>query len=107
MVVRLEGNMFVAFHYPFFGSPTVDAHQIKCECGANNWKEKDITTCDPGDEFECAECGKKIWINWGLVEPDHLSGWISSEHCPHRLCRLKYQQLRREMGWNVEYGVKP
>jgi DNA-directed RNA polymerase subunit RPC12/RpoP len=93
--------MFVAFHYPFFGSSTVDAQQMRCpQCGANDWRDRDTTTCNPGDEFECAKCGKKVYINWGLVEPDHLSGWISSEYCPHRLCRTKYAQLREERGWN-------
>ena len=93
--------MFVAFHYPFFGSSTVDAQQMQCpDCGANNWIERDITQCNPGDEYTCAECHKSVFINWGLVEPDHLSGWINSEHCPHRLCKIKYAQLREQMGWN-------
>lgn len=94
--------MYLAFHYPFFGSSTVDAHQIHCpNCppGNNAWVERDISTCDPGDIFTCAQCGKEIIINWGLYEPDHLSNWLSSEHCPHSYCKLKYAQLKEEMGW--------
>lgn len=92
--------MYVAIHVPFFGSSTVDAIQIRCpQCNANNWIERDISTCNPGDEYICSDCSKKIWINWGLVEPDHLSTWLSSEHCPHNLCILKYKQLKEEMGW--------
>ena len=48
----------------------------------------------------CKPCGKVIYINWGLEEPNHLSTWLSSEQCPHRLCVIKYAQLRQSMGWN-------
>lgn len=92
--------MFVAFHYPFFGSATVDAHQLVCpRCNSNDWKDRDISSCNPGDEFQCARCGKIVWINWGLEEPDHTSTWLSSEHCPHWLCQSKYAELREAMGW--------
>lgn len=93
--------MFLAFHYPFFGSSTVDAHTVSCpSCGANDWQDKDVTVCNPGDKFICNRCNQEMMINWGLVEPDHLSNWWSSEHCPHRLCKIKYQELRIQMGWD-------
>lgn len=93
--------MYLAFHYPFFGSATVDAHAINClHCGANDWQDRDITTCNPGDTFTCNRCGSTVYVNWGIDEPDHLSNWISSEHCPHRLCKLKYAELRVVMGWD-------
>lgn len=92
--------MFLAFHYPFFGSATVDAHVIVCpQCGANDWRDREIATCNPGDELKCNQCGKMVFINWGLVEPDHLSTWLSSEHCPHRLCKLKYAELCQQQCW--------
>jgi hypothetical protein len=91
--------MFLAIHSPMFGEPNVDAVAITCPgCGRNEWNEQAIEECNPGDEFTC-ECGKKVTINWGLVEPDHLSSWLSSEHCPHRLCKVKYRQLSESMGW--------
>ena len=89
------------FHTPFFGSATVDAQTMTCpQCGGNDWKERDISTCNPGDVYECAKCDKRIFINWGLEEPDHLSTWINSEHCPHRLCKMKYEDLSVARGWS-------
>lgn len=50
--------MYLAFHYPFFGSVTVDARRIECphcprglEFGENDWEDKDISVCNPGDTF--------------------------------------------------------
>jgi DNA-directed RNA polymerase subunit RPC12/RpoP len=92
--------MYLAIHVPMFGSPNIETKPIECpycprgkELGTNDWEEKDITTCNPGDEFVCKKCGKKVFINWGLEEPDHLSNWLNSEYCPHRLCRIKYKEL--------------
>lgn len=100
--------MYLAFHYPFFGSATVDAHPLECpRCprgvahGTNDWKDADIAVCNPGDHFTCNRCGQDVIINWGLAEPDHLSTWLSSEHCPHRLCKIKYAELCAQMGWPV------
>jgi DNA-directed RNA polymerase subunit RPC12/RpoP len=93
--------VYVAFHYPFFGSSTVDGYQLLCpDCGANDWEQREIAVCNPGDEFKCQRCGKKVWINWGLVEPDHLSSWLNSEYCQHRVCRLKFSELGTKKGWD-------
>jgi hypothetical protein len=88
--------MYLAIHTPLFGSVNIDSQTIECpncprgkERGVNDWQEKSIATCNSGDEFICNRCGSKIIINWGLEEPDHLSNWINSEHCPHRLCKIK------------------
>jgi hypothetical protein len=93
--------MFLAIHVPMFGTANIESKPIECptckrgiSSGTNNWREVDVTACEPGMVLTCAECGGTARINWGLVEPDHLSTWINSEHCPHRLCREKYQQLK-------------
>lgn len=85
--------MYLAMHTPVFGASTVEGRAIECpycprgiELGANDWADKDISKCNPGDEFVCNKCGQKVIINWGLLEPDHLSNWKNSEECPHRLC---------------------
>lgn len=97
--------MLVA-HYPMFGSATVDAHIIKCptcpetSLGVSDWQDRDISQCNPGDEYVCNVCKTKVIINWGMVEPDHLSTWISSEHCQHRLCKIKYKEMKDKLGWN-------
>jgi hypothetical protein len=100
--------MQLFIHVPMFATAHVDSQRIECpycprgkEFGTNDWQERDISTCNPFDEFICNRCGKSVFINWGLVEPDHLSTWMNSEHCPHRLCRLKYAELCRENGWAV------
>ena len=49
-----------------------------------------IESCDPGQPLECAKCGKVVEINWGLMEPDHLSTWMNPEHCPHHICQYVY-----------------
>jgi hypothetical protein len=94
--------MFLAVHVPMFGSPNVDAIQIycpRCPKATNDWVDVPIETCSPGDRFACARCGHQVMMNWGLVEPDHLSIWLSSEHCLHRLCRIKYAELVEANGW--------
>jgi hypothetical protein len=96
--------MYLAIHVPMFGTAHIDSRPIECptcprgkEHGISDWEERDITRCNPGDELVCKRCGTKVYINWGLAEPDHFSTWLSSEHCPHRLCRLKYQQLLAQL----------
>ena len=91
--------MHLSVHVPMFGSPNIESKPIVCPCRANNWAEIPIKECSPGQILVCLACGKSVTINWGLVEPDHLSNWINSEHCPHRLCRIKYAELQREKGW--------
>lgn len=97
--------MYLAIHVPMFGSTTVDSKPIECphcpkkgEHGANDWVDAGVvpgvTPCNPGDKYTCARCGTVVTINWGLVEPDHLSTWLNSEYCPHRLCRRMVEQLR-------------
>ena len=93
--------MHLSIHVPMFGSASVEAKPVECpvcqkgrEHGVNDWVEANIETCEPGDTFTCARCGKSVIINWGLVEPDHLSNWKNSEHCPHRVCKLKRDLLR-------------
>lgn len=92
--------MYVSFHLPMFGTPHVDAKPMECpvcprgeSMGANDWKERDISTCNPGDKYECVRCGTVVEVMWGLDEPDHLSNWMNSEYCPHRLCKLKFTEL--------------
>jgi hypothetical protein len=98
--------MYVAFHSPMFGTAHVDSHPLECpfcargkEKGQNDWEERNINVCNPGDVYTCLQCGRSVTINWGLVEPDHLSNWVNSEYCPHRLCKIKYQELCLERGW--------
>jgi hypothetical protein len=93
--------MYLAIHVPMFGSPNIEAKLIECptcprgvEHGANDWDDVDISQCSPGDCFKCSVCGTIVTANWGLVEPDHLSNWKNSEHCPHRLCRLLAEKLQ-------------
>lgn len=99
--------MYLAMHLPMFGTAKIDSRPIECpkcpkgkERGVSNWVEVPIDDCFPGQQFTCAECGTVVTVNWGLEEPDHLSTWLSSEHCPHRLCKIKYAELRVEMGWD-------
>jgi DNA-directed RNA polymerase subunit RPC12/RpoP len=93
--------MYLIIHTPLFGASSVEAKPIECptcprgaEHGVNDWVEQSIATCDPGDRFTCARCGVQVIINWGLVEPDHLSTWKNSEHCSHRLCVLMAQRIK-------------
>ena len=96
--------MFLAIHVPMFGTPHIDSHRIDCpvcprgaEHGVNDWQPESIESCSPGDQFTCARCGAVVTILWGLTEPDHLSNWMNSEHCPHRLCVLKYAELKTKL----------
>lgn len=96
--------MYLAIHSPMFGTANIDSHQIECpfcprgkEQGINEWEDIDITSCNPGDKLVCKRCGKAVYINWGLAEPDHLSTWLNSEYCPHHLCKLKYAELVEEL----------
>jgi hypothetical protein len=98
--------MYLAIHVPMFGTPNIDSKPIECptcprgiQFGVNDWEPQDITICNPGDKFTCTKCGTVVTINWGLVEPDHLSSWMNSEHCPHRLCRIKYEEWKRAKGF--------
>ena len=86
--------MKLAIHTPLFGCPTVESHALQCpKCPATvtgaEWFDAPIDDCFPGQEFRCETCGTTAYVNWGLVEPDHLSTWLNPEHCPHRLCHLK------------------
>ena len=101
-----DSAMYVAFHSPMFGTAHVDSHPLECpfcprgkEKGQNDWEARNINVCNPGDVYTCLQCGRSVTINWGLVEPDHLSNWVNSEYCPHRLCKIKYQELCLERGW--------
>ena len=108
--------MYLAIHTPLFGSATVDAMPIECphcprakEHGMCDWRPAGIAgwllhrfawfqkyatrRCNPGDHWVCNRCGRRVTINWGLEEPDHLSGWKNSEYCPHRLCRTMKAKL--------------
>lgn len=88
-------------HVPFFGSATVDSKPILCaRCGKNKWvwEKGDVANSDGNEGIVC-ECGHASWINWPVLEPDHISTWLNSEYCPHRLCRIKYQELCRDMEW--------
>lgn len=93
--------MYLAMHVPMFGSMNVDSKPIECPTcprgvskGASDWQERNISTCDHSDAFTCNRCGTVVTVMWGLEEPDHLSTWQNSEHCPHRLCRIKYAELQ-------------
>jgi hypothetical protein len=101
--------MYLAFHMPMFGTPNVDSKPIECPTcprtvsfGANDWQDKDISTCNPGDQFVCNRCGTVVTVMWGLEEPDHLSTWMNAERCPHRLCRIKFTELKATKGWSNE-----
>lgn len=85
--------MHLAIHTPMFGADGVESHAINCpKCGTSvsgaDLEDAPIEECNAGQEFKC-KCGQSLFINWGLVEPDHLSKWISFEHCHHWLCRVK------------------
>jgi len=117
--------MYLAIHAPMFGTANVDSKPLECprcprgkQMGENNWRPAGlfgfvlrlkwyeawyIRDCYPGQRFICKKCGKPMFINWGLVEPDHLSTWVNSEHCPHRLCRLKYRQLKQTLVASAEH----
>lgn len=93
--------MHLAIHTPMFGTANVESRVINCpSCGPSvdgaDWEDAPIDDCYPGQQFKCKKCGNVVFVNWGLVEPDHLSTWISFEHCPHRLCRLKTITARAE-----------
>ena len=88
--------MKLYIHVPMFGTPHIDSKPIECsycprgkEMGQNDWADVGITVCNPGMQLTCLKCGHIVIINWGLVEPDHLSTWLNGEYCPHRLCKLK------------------
>ena len=105
--------MMLYMHMPMFGTPHIDSKPIECphcprgkESGENNWVDIDLTECDPGDQLTCKKCGNTVYINWGLVEPDHLSSWLNSEYCPHRICKLKFAELCKEKGWNKNLDGK-
>lgn len=93
--------MHLEIHTPYFGVSTVEGKPIECPAcprglslGANDWKDRTIETCSPGETFECNRCGTVVIINWGLLEPDHLSHSKSFETCTHRLCMLLAEKLR-------------
>ncbi len=92
--------MHLEVHTPMFGSKNIEGKPTECpvcprglSLGANDWEDKDISVCNPGDTFKCNRCGTVVTVNWGLVEPDHLSTWKNSECCPHRLCQRKREDL--------------
>jgi transcription elongation factor Elf1 len=94
--------MFISVHVPMFGSANIDSKPINCPyCppGTNDWQQCSLEVCNPGDKLQCSRCGKEVTINWGLTEPDHLSAWLNSEHCPHHLCEIKYKELKAKEGW--------
>lgn len=94
--------MYLAMHLPYFGASTVESTAIVCPtCGRNDWQDIDLSYCNPGDKLACNQCSHCSFVTWGLVEPDHWSTWLSSEHCPHRLCQLKYRELRAASGWDA------
>jgi DNA-directed RNA polymerase subunit RPC12/RpoP len=83
-----------------FGSKNVESQPIECpkcprglQMGANDWEDAPVDECYPGQKFKCKRCGTEVTINWGLVEPDHLSTWVNSEYCPHRMCKVLYERL--------------
>ena len=39
----------------------------------------------PGDAILC-ECGKTVWLNWGVAGTEHLSTWMNPEKCDHFIC---------------------
>lgn len=98
--------MYLAFHMPMFGTLNIDSKPVECptcprlvSLPVSDWQDKDISTCNPGDQFTCNRCGTVVTVMWGLDEPDHLSTWMNAEYCPHRICRLKYAELVRQKGW--------
>jgi len=88
-------------HVPMFGSVNVDSKPIVCaHCKKNDWiwQKASVVNSDGNERILCM-CGQPSWINWPLLEPDHISTWLNSEYCPHRLCRIKYAELCKEMSW--------
>jgi len=98
--------MYLAIHSPMFGTAHIDAKAIECprfprgvSLGENNWEQEDIATLNAGSHLTCQRCGNSVEILWPIEEPDHVSTWLNSEFCPHRLCKLKLAQLQKEKGW--------
>lgn len=109
----LGETMYLAIHTPLFGYKQVESNAVYCpvcprgvSLGVSDWIDQPIETCNPGDKFTCARCGHSIFINWGLEEPDHLSHWLNSEMCPHRLCQLKKEKFYQETGLTKEDVAK-
>lgn len=98
--------MYLAIHSPMFGTVHIDAQAIECptcprgtSLGASDWRDVDIATLSDGSSLTCNRCGSTVMINWPIEEPDHLSTWLNSEYCPHRLCKIKLEQLKAEKAW--------
>ena len=99
--------MILSFHTPLFGTTHTDGQLLICpRCGAGDWDWHGgpIGTANPGDRIKCLRCGKDVIVNWGLVEPDHISTWIDGEYCPHRLCQAMYKKLKVKNGWGPSHA---